>query len=460
MRLRDYITLGWEQLRRRKVVTLLCVMGIAIGSASIVVALAFGESITYYSSKQMSYYLKSDEITIMNNGSAASDPASSANPFGVLTKQKLDLIRTLPHVKTAASYENVGIVDFIVDDSKTGTVNVTATDLATLTDFGLLFQQGAPIDQDNVIVLSYGATVGLRDRQASLSEAARRKQSEQDRAIREGRSDAPIVSYPLYRKQIRLSKSVRLTDGTTKTLEFPVRVVAIEKRPEGASDRNIYFGSKTAYISPGLARQIREATEAVSGSGQSSTVSRADSSFDSVKVKVDSSANVAATDKLIQSLKLQTVTNLAQQESMNKEFVIVRIILGGAGAFILFVASISIIVAMTMSTHQRRRQIGIMKVLGANLRQIRNMFVVESALLGIMGGLAGILFAYWVVWGINIILIQTSNPSPGETGEILFISLWILPVGLFFALMTGILSGIFPAVKASRTDALTAIKRE
>mgnify|MGYP001426010349 FL=1 len=47
-----------------------------------------------------------------------------------------------------------------------------------------------------------------------------------------------------------------------------------------------------------------------------------------------------------------------------------------------------------------------------------------------------------------------------ESDEILFIDPWILAVGLFFALLTGVLSGIYPAIKASRTDALTAIKRE
>ena len=74
---------------------------------------------------------------------------------------------------------------------------------------------------------------------------------------------------------------------------------------------------------------------------------------------------------------------------MEQELAIVRLIFGGVGLFVLLVASISIVVAMTMSTYQRRRQIGIMKVLGANLRQIRNMFLVESILLGIIGGLCG-----------------------------------------------------------------------
>lgn len=456
MRLRDYIALGWDQLRRRKVVTLLCVMGIAIGSASIVVALAFGESISHYSAQQMSRFLKTDEITIMNNRGNSSGSSGALDDFSV-TKQKLNLIKSLPHVKTAATFEDLGILNFVVDSTKTGRLNVTATDLETLSDFGSEFQQGAPVNQDNVIVLSYPATVGLRDRQASLTDAARRQQAQLERDILQGRADAQIVPYPLYRKQILLQKTVSMADGTERTLEFPVRVVAIQKREEGMSDRNVYFSAKPAYISPGLAAQIREAEAALTGRGTSGV---AESSFNNVKVKVDQTAHVEETDKLIRSLKLQTMNNLSRQESLNQEFVIIRIIFGGAGLFILFVASISIIVAMTMSTHQRRRQIGIMKVLGANLGQIRNMFVVESALLGVMGGLAGILFAYWVIWGINVILIKTNNVSPGENTEILFISFWILPLGLFFAMLTGIMSGIFPAIKASRTDALTAIKRE
>lgn len=145
---------------------------------------------------------------------------------------------------------------------------------------------------------------------------------------------------------------------------------------------------------------------------------------------------------------------------MQGQLVILRFIFGGVGLFILFVASISIIVAMTMSTHQRRRQIGIMKVLGANLSQIRNMFIAESAMLGLLGGACGILLSYWVIWGINLAVIQFSPSQSGSDLEILFISTWILPVGLFFAVMTGVFSGIYPAIKASRTDALTAIKRD
>lgn len=454
MRLRDYITIGWDQLRRRKVVTLLCVMGIAIGSASIIVALAFGESIAHYSQQQMSRYLKTDEITIMRSGervkSTIGGPAVDLN---AITDQKLSLIRALPHVKSVASYSPMGMVEFVVDSTKSGRLDLLATDLTTLSDFGMEVQQGALADMDNAIVLTYSATVGLRDtRTAQMDDA------ERARLAQEGKRDtSPLISYPLYQKQLRLVQTIPLADGTSKKFEYSVRVIAIEKMPANASDDAIRYSPKLAYVSPSLARQFKDAASSVPN--PAGGMAEQDF-FSQVKVKVDSVEAVADTEKMIKSLKLQTMSNLSQQESFAKEFAIVRIIFGGAGLFILFVASISIVVAMTMSTHQRRRQIGIMKVLGANLAQIRNMFVCESALLGVLGGVVGICLAYWVIWGINILVIQFSGTRPGQDPEILFISLWILPLGMFFALLTGILSGILPAIKASRTDALTAIKRE
>ncbi|MNL67032.1 ABC transporter permease YtrF precursor [compost metagenome] len=111
---------------------------------------------------------------------------------------------------------------------------------------------------------------------------------------------------------------------------------------------------------------------------------------------------------------------------------------------------------MTMSTYQRRRQIGIMKVLGANLAQIRNMFIVEAALTGLLGGLLGILFSYWVVWGLNVLIMSVSE----DKTPMIFIPPVTILTGMVFAIMTGVLSGLYPAVSASRTDALTAIKRD
>lgn len=452
MKLKDYFRLGLDQLRRRKVVTALCALGIAIGSASIVVALAFGESIQHYTQEQMKHYLKTDEITIRDRngspGGGAADGRSSNT--GRITKEKLDLIRTFPHVKSVASFRNLQQFQYTVD-GKQGYFDIIATELDTLADFGSEFQQGGSTDMHHSIIVNYGATVGLFD--AKTSEIRSRiMQENPSKEMMETFRQMDLLPFPMYQKQIKLQKTNHDEGANNdKQAELSLRISGVLKKPEGLPD--YMLGNKAAYVSPETGRKLAELFYGGADNGQIPLYSE-------VRVKVDSSANVKQVEEMIQKLRLETQSNLYQEDRMKGEFVIIRLLLTGVGLFVLFVASISIVVAMTMSTYQRRRQIGIMKVLGANLRQIRNMFIMESSLLGLLGGAIGILLSYWVIWGINLIILRFSDGPPGSNPEILFISLWILPVGMFFALMTGVLSGLYPAVKASRTDALTAIKRE
>lgn len=427
MRLRDYIVLGWDQLRRRMVVTLLCVMGIAIGSSAIIVALSFGESISHYAREQMNSFLSMDEITVESDGSYGDRDSTHS-----LNDQKMDIIRQLPHVNSTLLIKPMDYVDFTVDGSKTGSFQLIETDIAQLPEFGLDLSQGTFADQSNGVIISYSAMYDIYDPRL------RQLQAEQGEEIQR-------IMYPLYQKTITLSIPVYGGSDISHMEELPVRVVGILKKPDGAEG---YQGDKIAYISPALGERVAQLQNSEMDDDRNTSPPR-------LTVKVDDPSNVTQVEELIKKLDLYTQSNMHYQETTNTQFQIIRLIFGGAGLFILFVASISIIVAMTMSTYQRRRQIGIMKVLGANLAQIRNMFVVESALLGFIGGLAGILISYWVIWGINIVLQKFA-----KSDEILFIDSWVLGVGLFFALLTGVASGIYPAVKASKTDALTAIKRE
>lgn len=454
MRARDYFILGWDQLRRRKVVTALCAAGIAIGSASIIVALAFGESVTHYSQERMSHYLKTDEISVYPGVPPGGD--DSRKDESGLTRQKMELIRSIPHVAAVASYRELGEFEFTVDDTKQGYVRLIATEPENMAAFGITFQQGTASDLDNAVAVEYGVTMNLRDEQterlrSSMSQAVPdREQNEEWRRLR-------YLSYPLYRKTLALGHSGNGAAGAAE-LNLPLRVSGILEKPVGLPDEMV-LNQKTGYVTPALGERLARLTAGANGGGGNPPNGPPKTEIDRLTVKVDSPQHVPQVEEIIRKLNVNTSSNLHQQERMNEEFVIVRIVFGGIGLFVLFVASISIVVAMTMSTHQRRRQIGIMKVLGASLGQIRNMFIVESALLGLLGGVLGILLSYWVIWAINIVLIRFTGGS-GDTEQLLFISLWILPVGLFFALLTGVLSGLYPAVKASRTDALTAIKRD
>ena len=295
--------------------------------------------------------------------------------------------------------------------------------------------------------MNYAATLDLFDERAiPLAQAQINNNIDLD--------NLEPISYPLYQKTIEIVKEVQLSNGTTRTVTYPLRVVGITAKPEGLPNYRLRY-PKEAFISLETAQNIRAAF-----ADDSSTASEADqiAGYTHTRIIVPDSKRIPAIEDVIKRMKLEPQSNLFRQDQMGNEMMIVRLVFGGVGLFILFVASLTIIVAMTMATHQRRRQIGIMKVLGANLKQIRNMFIIESSILGLLGGMFGILVSYWVIWAINIVVIRMSGNDANS--EILFISFWVLPVGLFFALLTGVLSGLYPAIKASRTDALTAIKRE
>ncbi|MUG47634.1 ABC transporter permease [Paenibacillus woosongensis] len=453
MRISDLTRLSWDQVRRRKVVTMLCAAGLSIGCAAIILAMSIGESTQQIVESELNSFLKMDEITVMPNSGAMPgqdnpDQASEeANNRGLLTDQKLEVMRNMKHVTAVAPYQTFDHLAMTTADSKEGYVEVVATDLTRLKDFGETFAQGKADSVDiNSVVLSYGATMGLMDEETrnKLYEAMER--SGYDRSSQEQYRNMMVIPTAMYQTQIQL---VKYDENGKQLTSAPLQVIGVLKKPKGRSDISIAQDSKI-YISIETAEQLRK--ELMPSSVQSSTPT-----YNSVKVKVDAEQNVKQVEEQLQRLTVSTQSNLLQKEQLEEQFAVFKAIAIGAGVFILIIASISIIVAMTMSTYQRRRQIGIMKVLGANLSQIRNMFIVEAALLGFLGGLLGIMFSYWIVWGINALILSLNS---GESDISIFIPYTAIPVGLAFAIMTGIISGIYPAVSASRTDALTAIKRD
>ena len=138
----------------------------------------------------------------------------------------------------------------------------------------------------------------------------------------------------------------------------------------------------------------------------------------------------------------------------------VNSVLGGVEAFIIIIASISIVVGavgivntMTTSVLERRKEIGIMKAIGARNSQIFLQFLIESGLLGFVGGLVGVLaglgVAYVAIGGINSFL-------GSEIGmELDYVLIFGALVGSF---VIGALAGIVPALNAAKQNPVEALR--
>ncbi|WP_028546359.1 ABC transporter permease [Paenibacillus taiwanensis] len=451
MRARDYMSLAIDQLRRRKVVTGLCSAGISIGCAAIIVAMSLGQSAQIYAEKELNSFLKMDEITVTPIQNKGDEVNKDVDNRGKLTKQKLNLVRNLPHVKAASPFEEVGYFSMHTTDDRSNNVQVIGTDLEQLANFNHQFRQGGPSDVADTIILNYGAEYGLLDRATLEPLIQKQNQDPFNEEITQQLENIQKLHTPLFQRQVRFERAD--TADQHKPTTSTMRITSVIKKPADASTDSAKYDKK-AYTSLETAALIREQLKL--NQGPDAPPASEVGTYKSILVKVDDQNNVEQVEKQIKKLMLNTQTNLKQKERLEDTFKMVRTIALGVGLFVLVIASISIVVAMTMSTHQRRRQIGIMKVLGANLRQIRNMFIIEAALLGLLGGLIGVMISYWLVWGINGAAARATEAGQG----FIFIPLINIPLGIFFAVLTGVLSGIYPALSASRTDALTAIKRD
>ena len=147
----------------------------------------------------------------------------------------------------------------------------------------------------------------------------------------------------------------------------------------------------------------------------------------------------------------------------------IQTLLAAIAAISLFVAAINIANTMITSVTERTREIGIMKVIGASLMDIRKLFLTEAAVIGMLGGLLGVGLAIGGSYAMNnfeIEFLTRLNMAPpiqteGMDGAaISLITPWLVGMALAVASGVGLVSGFYPAWHATRLSALAAIRNE
>ena len=210
------------------------------------------------------------------------------------------------------------------------------------------------------------------------------------------------------------------------------------------------------------------------GRGDTTTVE----GYDTVYVKVDNVRNVEAVETEIKRAGYQIYSMSETRKQLQGQVAQTQLMLGGLAAVSLFVAALNIMNTMTMAITERTREIGVMKVLGCRLRDIRRMFLIEAGCIGFIGGLAGC--AVSILLGVllnnltRILMmlgIDSNLDIAGFFGlgglasmmpdmKLSVIPPWLILVALVFATCVGLISGIAPANRAMRISSLEAIRHE
>ncbi len=199
-----------------------------------------------------------------------------------------------------------------------------------------------------------------------------------------------------------------------------------------------------------------------SGDGSNTRYERTQNEYQQVKVKVKDLNDVQTVQEAIMNMGYQAQSLNDILESSKKTMAVTQAILGGIGAVSLLVAAIGITNTMVMAIYERTREIGIMKVIGATIADIRKMFLLEAALIGLGGGLLGLALSYLGSWIINMVTRQFSagmGMGPGDTvTNISLVPWWLALLALVFTSLVGVVAGYFPARRATQLSALEAIR--
>src|SRR6266542_2638053 len=183
--------------------------------------------------------------------------------------------------------------------------------------------------------------------------------------------------------------------------------------------------------------------------------------YESAVVRVTDPVALTQVRKRLSELGFGSFSIVDQLEQIRTVFLIIDSVLGLLGGISLLVASFGIANTMIMSILERTREIGIMKAIGAEDREIKLIFFVEEAVLGITGGVLGTILE----WGIDAIANRLAYRFILKPQGASFVDFFHLPPYLWlgaiaFALTVSILAALYPAARAARIDPVGALRHD
>jgi len=182
--------------------------------------------------------------------------------------------------------------------------------------------------------------------------------------------------------------------------------------------------------------------------------------YQSLTVRVTGPSAVKDVEDAIKGMGFSTFSLLDATDNLRLVFAVFDLLLGIFGSLALVVASLGIINTLVMAILERRREIGVLKALGAADRDIRKLFFVEAAVMGLLGGIFGVALG-WTIgramnFGTNVYLHRRQLPATNLSS----VPWWLVAAAIAFSVAVSLAAGIYPASRAAQLDPVEALRYE
>ncbi|MCC8164242.1 MAG: ABC transporter permease [Lachnospiraceae bacterium] len=445
MKFSDLLRMSASNLLRRKLRTVLTVLGVLIGTASIVVMIFLGLGLQKSSLEQIEQYGGLTTIDVYNWTDYYS--SSETDTDALIDDEVVEAIGAIPHVEVASPILSVSVM------AKFGGyeawLTVCGMSQEALQSMDIEVSEGSlPTDSDT-LEFFYGNQV--------ITDFYKAKTYEYYWETGE-LPDVDLMNDSIF---FIFDTDAYYNSQYDSSVSAPKKyLVPASGLMAGGVDEykdNCYY--VLADIDA-LRAQLKKVFKNSVIPGQPSTKSGKaykDIYYEEVYVRVDDMNNVSEVMEEIQNMGYTASSNAEWMEQTQQQMSMIQLVLGGIGAVSLFVAAIGIANTMMMSIYERTKEIGIIKVLGCDLKDIRTMFLMEAGFIGFFGGLIGLVLSEIISLIINQV---AGGASGGYYSGISYIPIWLVGVALVFAVLVGMLAGLFPELRAMRLSPLAAIRNE
>jgi putative ABC transport system permease protein len=448
MKFFDLLRLILGNLSRRKARVALTAIGVVIGTAAVVILVSLAIGLQKSATDQLYGIGDLTLIDVMpayggegvfygggGGGPIAVSPSKdSSQPQQpvLLTNSALDQLRAISGVRAVIPRDYLGAQTLIRYQRMEGGVNIIGIATDDLSNLGMEADQGTTALTKGSVVIGVMTPNNFYDP-----------------TLRPGKEPPPPPELLNEQIQVVVIKWDQNGNETHKTLSL--RVAGILNETGGEADYSIYLPLD----------QIRVLNEWAYGT----RINYNKTGYSQVIVKVKDPDQALDIADQITQMGFQANTPQSFLQGINNTFLILQLVFGGVGAIALLVAAIGIANTMAMSILERTREIGLMKAVGATNRDVLSIFLGEAAGIGFLGGIGGVVIGWLAAQAINVIAIvylagQASQQGGAPPSVAVYTPFWLPIFALVFSTFIGMLSGLYPALRAATMIPVQALKYE
>lgn len=443
MKKSDIFAMALKNLKGRRSRTKLTIIGVVIGTCAIVIMISIGAGINNMLTQEYKSSSTATRISIYANTDSNADEADKMP----LNDSAVSYFKSMDHVETVLPVINMS--DYVSITRGKYTYNgdsVMAVDFDTLEKLGVQVENGTLKRQSDPYTVYVGSTAvtNFADKQGNSVEC------EYDDNFNLVSCEIDPLKDTFYLAPAVLDAENQ-TASSSATHKLRVAGVLSGSGSSGLDS----IGS--IFIDIRAAEKIIREYNAINNKPNKPV------EYSEVFVYTDKIDNVKSVQSNLNAAGLSTYSNQDDQEYIKKIMTVVQVVLGAIGAVSMFVAAFGISNTMIMAVYERTKEIGVMKVIGCDISDIKTVFLCEAGLIGFIGGVIGVFISIIVSLIANAVagaVLSSTLSDMSIRVTVSSVPLWLVVLGIGFSVLVGVISGVSPANRAVKVSALKAIHNE